>query len=264
MRAPEPVPEGPDNPAVDELHAAVAQLGPASVALLNERLLQRRFDRKYLASYAHVADLFATLRTTHHVLLAGDQGLARYDSIYFDTSELRAFHDHRRGRPRRAKVRIRTYADRDLSMLEVKQRSGRGTTVKARRERDLACGPLTPDEVQWAHEQTGWAPPIEEAGSNSFRRVTLLGVDHVERVTIDVGLSFSAGPRTLRLDNTCLVEVKTPTRGQRSPSAAALYTLGLRPRGFSKYCVGSLLLDDSLPANRFKPALRQLSKIEGS
>ena len=175
MRAPEPAPSGPDSPDLAAIRAGVDALGCASPELLVDRLLQRRFDRKYLASLTDVEQLIRTLAGTHRVLMAGHRRLARYETTYFDTTRRKAFHDHRRGRPRRAKVRARTYLDRSLTVLEVKQRSGRGSTIKARRERDSTTPDLSHAERDWAREHTGWRDPIAATGANCFQRITLLG-----------------------------------------------------------------------------------------
>jgi hypothetical protein len=39
--------------------------------------------------------------------------------------------------------------------------------------------------------------------------------------------------------------------------------LGVRPTGFSKYCVGLLLTQPEIKHNRFKPQLRQLRQLMG-
>lgn len=257
-------PAAPSTEIESRLAARVRAMTPAAPELLQHRLLQRRFDRKYLVSTADVAGLLDQLTDSHAVLLADDRHLARYRTAYFDTHERRAFFDHSRGRPRRAKVRVRTYADRSLSVLEIKQRTGRGTTIKARRPRPQSDAPLSPEERAWIADQLPWAADLTPAASNVFRRVTLLGVNEVERLTIDVHLRFVVGCRSMDIHNTAIIEVKTPTRGQPSRAVSWLHAQGLRPMGFSKYCAASVLLDESLPDHAFRRALRVMSRLEAA
>lgn len=259
------MPTGLAEPTVDpRLCQVVSALAPAPPGLLDLRRLQKRFDRKYLISIEDVTGLLTALRASHGVLMAGERRLARYRTTYFDTEQRRAFHDHRRGRPRRAKVRTRTYVDRDLAVLEVKHRTGRGTTEKARQVRDLQAGALSPDELQWLVDQVDWARDITPVASNEFLRLTVLGLDQVERITVDLQVQFALGDRQVGLHNTAVVEIKTPTRGQPSTAVDWLYQRGLRPTGFSKYCAGSVLLDEGLPDHAFRPALRAVQRLEAA
>ncbi len=56
----------------------------------------------------------------------------RYESVYFDTPDLAAYHQAATGRQNKFKVRTRTYVDSAECVLEVKTRGGRGETIKER------------------------------------------------------------------------------------------------------------------------------------
>jgi hypothetical protein len=47
-----------------------------------------------------------------------------------------------------------------------------------------------------------------------------------------------------------------------SPFSAALRSINIHPVGFSKYCMGNALLNNSLKINALKPNLLLLKKIE--
>ncbi|MCO4748419.1 MAG: polyphosphate polymerase domain-containing protein [Proteobacteria bacterium] len=244
---------------------AIARSMPqASLGLLNQRVLQRRQDWKFLIPLQAMPSLLARLADSHAVLWAGAEVLARYETLYFDTADRRCFHDHRRGRPRRYKVRARTYPERQLTMLEVKQRH-RGGTVKERMVRPFhdhgidAMGgrfiashsPLSRDELQ---------PML----ANQFRRLTLLGVHDPQRVTFDLALSFGQGPHRHALPCAVVAEVKSASGRARTPALRAFAQSGLRPSRMSKYCVGTALLHPEVRANRFQPLLRALSRLEAA
>lgn len=253
------------HPSIDpRLRSAALALDPAPLGLLQARQLQRRFDRKYVVPLGDGVGLVESLGGTHGVLLAGVRRLARYRTTYFDTQSRRAFHDHRRGRPRRAKVRTRTYVDRDLTVLEVKQRTGRGTTDKSRRVRDEVAHGLSASERRWLAQHVDWCSEVLPVAGNDFLRLTLLGIDAVERITMDVEVEFVAGERSITLEHLAIVEVKTPTRGQPSAAVDWLRQHGHRPTGFSKYCTGSVLLNRGLPDHAFRGALRLLHRLEVS
>src|SRR5688572_20051922 len=102
------------------------ELAPASPALLGGRELLKRNDAKFCLPMRHLPALLGSV-DSYDVLLAAGSPVARYDTLYFDTAELECFHDHRRGRRHRAKVRIRHYPERELSFFEVKAKSARGS-----------------------------------------------------------------------------------------------------------------------------------------
>ncbi|MCO4745941.1 MAG: polyphosphate polymerase domain-containing protein [Proteobacteria bacterium] len=242
-----------------QLEAAAAALDEGSETLLAERALQQRYDRKYMLDARRAAELVRDVGDGFQVIPGLPHRLARYDTVYLDSAGLVAYHDHRRGKPRRMKARVRTYVDRALSVLELKQRTGRGTTVKHRLERST-LGPLSDTEKEWL---LGFGvrldgPPLR----TRFARLTLLGAETPERVTIDTPLRFSEGSQDLTLAGLAVVEVKTGTPGQRSPVVRWLRDHGLRSTSFSKYCVGRALLQPDLPRHAFSGALRRAAKLE--
>ncbi|MBK7132569.1 MAG: hypothetical protein IPH69_07020 [Bacteroidales bacterium] len=57
-------------------------------------------------------------------------------------------------------------------------------------------------------------------------------------------------------------ELKKEGHSASSPFNDNLKNMGIHPTGFSKYCIGSAILNDSLRKNRLKPKLLKLNKIE--
>jgi len=94
-------------------------------------LLTRR-DRKYLAPASLLDGLLGGLGADARALQIDGRCRFRYESVYFDTPELTSFLAAARGRPRRCKVRTRTYLDSGVCHLEVKTQSRKGLTVKLR------------------------------------------------------------------------------------------------------------------------------------
>lgn len=226
---------------------------------MEARALQRRFDRKYVLDVALVAPLVRAL-SLEFVAVPGDAPrLCRYETRYLDTPGLKHFHDHRRGVPRRMKVRVRNYLDRGLSVLEIKRRTGRGTTDKVRVERQ-GSGALTEEEWSWLarHGPTPDGPDLV----TTFSRLTLLSEASPERLTIDLGLGFSEDSLEGSFQRVAIVEVKTLGAGQRSTAVRWLHDRRHRPRSFSKYCVGRVLLRPELPRHGFARALKYAGRLE--
>lgn len=240
----------------------VADLRRGTAELLAERTLQRRYDRKYAIATPTALELIRALLPTHLGLPAGPFW-ASYLTLYMDSPALDSYHDHRRARPRRTKARIRVYEDRDLEVLEVKMRNGRGWTEKTRQQR-TRTGELTVEELAWLREAAGRTELVDSLNTR-FQRLTLLGESSEERITIDLSIEVGLpGQANRPLRGVALVEVKTPSPSQPSDAVRWLHRGGHRPAPFSKYCVGTALLRPDLPHHRFALPLRNLRGLEAS
>ena len=240
----------------------MAEFDVAAPALVERRALQRRIDRKFLLGGLALPPLLDRLRSAYVLLLAGDREWARYKSVYFDTPERELFHAHRRGLRPRYKVRIRHHLDRSLSFLEIKHKERSGRTTKMRLDVPFAAGALTERERRFieAHAPVA-AARLVPCVSISFLRLTLLGREAHERLTIDRRLRLSDGVRVEEFPNVVVVEVKQE-RQVTAGAVAALLAQQAREASVSKYCLGTILLA-SVPANVFKPALRAIERLSG-
>ena len=234
----------------------------AAPELVERRALLQRIDRKFLLGGRALPPLFDDLRSGYVLLLAAGCRWAHYESVYFDTPERALFHAHRRDLRPRYKIRIRHHVDRRLSFLEIKQKERSGRTTKTRIDLPFAAAGLTGREFQFIE---AYAPvsaaKLVPCVSVSFRRLTLLGRDAHERLTIDRCLQLSDGVRTEKLPHVVVAEVKQ----QRRATAGAVATLlahQAQEASVSKYCLATALLAP-VPANVFKPALRAIERLSG-
>ncbi len=252
-------------PAPAAIQALAEPFGEASLELLAQRLLTTRSDWKFVISKDRVPELLSALSKTHLVLKAEDARWARYSSQYYDTPQLDCFHDHRRGKPRRFKVRHRDYLDRHLSMLEIKDRDPRGDTHKRRLPQTWRQRGVDVHGVTFLSE--GGHVPVEDlvpTVANRFWRLTLLGQTVQERLTIDLGIGFGLGGRLAELPGVCVLEVKSSEPRHKTPTLALLKRAGLRPRGMSKYCVGTCLLTPGVSPAWFAPLRRVLARLSAA
>ena len=97
---------------------------------------------------------------------------------------------------------------------------------------------------------------------NRFDRITLVNKAKTERLTIDTNLRFhniTTGHNRFMTD-IVIIELKRDGH-QPSPILPRLLDLRIHQQGFSKYCIGSALTNDTLSRNRFKPRLHSIDKL---
>lgn len=247
----------------DLAHAVLGDLAPIGLdelAALDD--LQIRRDRKYLVPLADLGALVAEVALGARVLTIGGARTFRYESVYFDTLDLASYLGAAHRRPRRFKVRTRSYLDTGGCMLEVKTRDVRSRTVKHRHPYALAHRTELTDAgrqfVASIAQAEAAAHRLHPTLTTSYRRSTLIlpgtaGAD--ARVTIDVALTWDRPDgRGAGLRHLALVETKTP--GNPCPIDRTLWRHGHRPVTISKYCTGLAALSPDLPANKWNRVLR--------
>lgn len=228
---------------------------------LNERAgLLDREEHKYVVDADALSESFAALRRSFDVLEIAGHTTFTYDTVYYDTEDLLCYRQHAQGKRLRAKVRSRRYVDSDLLYFEVKLKGRRGRTIK-HRFRYEHHGEVTTEARNFLAESAGdeygfdlattWSASL----AMTYRRMTLVGRQSPERVTIDFGLRFDDGPHAVVTPRrTVIVEVKSPNG--RGVADEIFRQSGVRPESCSKYCVGLVLTADGLPYNRFAKTLR--------
>ncbi len=263
-------------PAADPARwaGALAAMPPVGLDELRDvAALQTRVDRKYVLALDALPDLAAALPEGTRRLVLDDRDAFGYESVYFDTPDLEAFRLAAGRRRRRYKVRTRTYCDTGGCWLEVKTRGPRGTTVKERREHDLADradvgGSL--GFVLGALRARGL--PVDDLDlaptlTTRYRRRTLLLPDGA-RTTVDTGLQWLApGVSRAGADGTERdarragvpghAVVETKSLGGASAADRALWSLGHRPTRISKYATGLVVLDPSLADRPWRRTVRR-------
>lgn len=249
----------------DERADPIARLAPISLAeIIAQASLQTRVDRKYVVPLALLNEVLDGVDDDARVVeIDGVRGLG-YQSVYFDTHDLRSYWLAEHSRRRRFKIRTRTYLDSSQSYLEVKTRGARRNTVKDRvpyRTEDVRV--LTDDGrgyVQAVFTETGVAG-VDPAAlipvlTTHYTRTTLFLPSSGSRATIDTGLAWELdGGRRLDRPEIAIVETKS---GQRASAVdRMLWSRGHRPAVISKYGTGMAALAPELPANKWGRVLQQ-------
>jgi len=247
--------------AAVETAFALCRFGDASPELIEARTLQERVDRKYLLPARVLDALLARLSGQYRVVLSAGRPLARYHTQYFDTPARELYHDHRRGRRPRYKVRLRHHLDRRLSFLEIKRKGADERTRKSRLERPFGASDLDGESRAFIGQHClVKAASLVAALSMRFCRITLVGEDVNERVTIDCRIELDADGRCERWPEAVIAEIKQARYDNLSPSVRALRDLHVRERAVSKYCLATARLA-AVPDHTFRPTLRALEHL---
>lgn len=245
----------------EELQHVLDGFEPVDPRLLADRTLLRRADSKFVLRDDDLLTLLPKLRPHYKLLSANGEALARYETLYFDTDDLRCFHDHRRGYRPRYKVRIRHYKDRGLKFLEVKTKRSDYLTDKQRKPIDDTTG-LSAEDMQFIAECCDVpTEALREQLWTNFRRITLVGAETTERITIDTGMELLDGEHAEQLSGVVIMEVKQAPFSARTPAMLALRDAGKRRVSASKYCTANILLRGNLRCNRLLPSLRLIEGL---
>jgi hypothetical protein len=244
------------------------RFSPINLAEMHSVALLRRIDTKYVLSEAQLHQALTRLTADYDVLEIAGQRLHHYQTLYFDTPDFALYRQHHDGWRTRYKVRSRIYVDSNTAFLEVKRKTNKDITVKDRLQ--------TSDIVTQvaAHDNTGvdrflhahFPQTLETLAPqlwNDFYRITLVSKHSVERLTLDVGLSFQAEGTQTALPGVAVAEVKQEAFSLRSKFVGQMRALGVRSMSFSKYCIGVSRLYTHVKHNNFKPQWRHINKITG-
>lgn len=221
--------------------------------------LQTRFDRKYLISERTGIELLNDLSSEVAVLRIAGSAVFRYSTVYYDTPELDSFMSTAHRRRHRFKVRIRSYLDSGLTVLEVKRRGRRGETIKVRFDDQ----PLTGDNlsrhamafVDEILDRPRLSERLRPTLQTLFDRTTLLDYSDGSRSTLDrkITLATPDGATVVLSDHSIL---ETKSVGAATEADRWMWARGQRPVSFSKFCIGMALNYPSLPANKWNRVLR--------
>lgn len=232
--------------------------------------LMNRIDTKFVTTAPVLRRLLMMAREDYLVQDTNSQLMAPYYTVYFDTADCAMYHRHQTGHLERQKLRIRSYMGSGLNFLEVKTKNNHGRTRKKR----MVVEDFTPDETTAFDVQSPLYDDFLRSYlqydpatltlqlENRFDRITLVNKAKTERLTIDTNLRFhniTTGHNRFMTD-IVIIELKRDGH-QPSPILPRLLDLRIHQQGFSKYCIGSALTNDTLSRNRFKPRLHSIDKL---
>ena len=221
-----------------------------------------RTDTKFVTTLTMLRQLLQMAQTDYYVQEIDGQRNMLYDTTYFDTDHYDMYNVHQHGHSNRQKIRFRTYVSSNLQFMEVKTKNNHGRTKKKRIEvSDMDLH----DDVKREFLGRTLRYDIDclmPHMHNYFHRITLVNKGKTERLTIDTQLQFNNIVSGQHKDMGELVIIELKRDGMvYSPVLQMLRDLHIHPHGFSKYCMGAAMTNDSLPVNRFKEKLRDVDRI---
>lgn len=224
--------------------------------------LMRRYDSKYLVPEKALIEIMQRITDSYSILEVENIRLHPYLTTYYDSSDFKFYQQHHSGTRKRVKVRTRTYLSTDMSFLEIKRKGLCNQMVKERIAIE-SCNFPGSDCIKRFIDNYSPIPQrmLEAKLNNQFMRITLANCFFIERVTIDLGLTFFNENNKIVLPGVAVVEVKQEKRHTKSALVSALHVAHLNPQNFSKYCIGIALLEPLVKHNRFKKNLIQLQKL---
>ena len=247
---------------IDEL---LANLKPITLDEMKEIRLMNRTDTKFVTNKENLAHLLDMAQGKYFAQFHNGSKIANYMTTYWDTDAHKFYIEHHNGRSPRQKVRVRTYMDSDDTFLEIKTKNNHGRTKKKRVAvpSQQITGENGNEEFLREKVHLGLAD-IHPTVRNQFHRITLVNYDKTERLTIDYDVHFYNMETGKDANVGPLVIIELKRDGNVfSPVLDILRQLRIKPCGFSKYCIGSVMTNKGLKHNRFNMRMITLGKLAG-
>lgn len=238
-------------------------LDPITLEEMTSIKLMNRTDIKFVTNKDKLSQLLSLAYGKYYAQFHNGKRIASYMTQYWDTPVHTYYYQHHNGRSPRQKIRVRTYMDSQTTFLEVKTKNNRGRTKKKRIEisgqQDIVSGnDFLLERVQRDVRE------IMPTVCNSFKRITLVNKGKTERLTIDFDICFFNCETKRQTGTGDLVIIELKRDGNMpSPVLDMLRELRIKPSGFSKYCIGSVLTNVALKHNLFKPRLTRIAHLVG-
>jgi hypothetical protein len=247
-----------------DIHRALSSFMPVGLNEMDDVSLMNRVETKYVFSSGRLPDLLDLLSISYKVLEIETLRSFQYQTIYLDTPDLKFYTQQLRGKLNRHKIRYRQYKASGVSFLEIKKKTNKNRTMKWRIKNTLNNN--SPDETASAFIREFIQddfPVLRPVLMNGFTRITLIGKELKERITLDHDLTFenSEGSNTA-LPYLAVAELKRERHSGQSPVGIIMKHAGIHPGSFSKYCIGNTLTMEMPRINVLKPNLLLINKIE--
>lgn len=245
----------------DSLAHILQTYQPISLAELVDYKLLNRIDTKYICHINQLPEILSAISKDFKVQTSGNERIFGYESLYFDSRELKSYFDHHQGKRLRFKVRIRKYLDTGDVFLEIKRKENFNRTNKTRKVFEFTTD-LESKHYQYINKHIA----IPSSGLHPvlwtfFDRITLAGINHMERITIDTKLSFKNNLKEVCLPELAIIEVKREKTKEYSPFIKVLHDYHINPYGFSKYIMGHIVLNPLIKHNRFLTKISTIKQI---
>lgn len=256
-----------ENPS---LSALLARIDPITLDEMESITLMNRIDSKYLTDFPTLLRLLGdAAEQGYRALYVDGKKLIPYDSVYFDTPDLKTYTDHRNRKLVRQKVRTRCYlTDSGAAFLEIKRKTNHGRTKKKRMQipmADFADFRGNAEAAEYLKNRSMFtAEQLSPELHTRFSRITLVNAHQTERITIDMDLRFENVRHGTQasLPGAVVIELKQDGRAP-SRMKPILLKHRIKPFRISKYCTAVTLTDPTARYGRFKLKLKRIGRVIG-
>jgi hypothetical protein len=237
---------------------------PIKLSEMDEVSLMDRVEKKYVFSTDKLPDLVNQLKDSYKILEIDSFRIFPYHTTYLDTPDHMLFVQQIRGKLNRYKVRYRRYECSGASFLEIKMKTNKSKTKKWRIEKSLDTKTTDADVSDFLNQYLPYDfPDLQPVLINRFSRITLVGKELKERITLDFNLNYSSIDGIVsELPFVSVAELKCERFNCKSPFTMVMKKAAIQPIRFSKYCIGTALTCNSIRKNTLKPKLILLNKLE--
>lgn len=243
------------------IETSLSGIQTVSLKELDGVRLMNRIDTKFICGVSLLPEILHEISDDYRILEIEGKHIMEYRTNYFDTAGFIMYNEHQNGKLNRYKIREREYSDSAVKFLEVKFKDNRCRTYKSRILRSERLKQFTNDELTFLHKSSPFVPwELEPKLCNGYNRITL--TNQIERVTVDFNMTFScARGDSISFPELVIFEIKQNKFSLDSPAISVLKRHNIRSSGFSKYCIGSMMLYKNLKSNRFKTKIQLLNKL---
>lgn len=221
--------------------------------------MQNRIDKKFIIKSDLVKNILLSIQNEYMAVEIFNSKYHKYNTTYFDTKEKLTYLNHHNSKGNRFKIRERHYKDTNDIFFEIKFKTNKGRTIKKRTK----INENTDKSIQdFVFKNTGFFfNDLIISLKNSFNRITLVSKKLNERITIDSDIELENNIRKVKLDNICIIEVKFDKENKNSIMLNELKKLKINETSFSKYSIGTAILDKTIKSNNFKSKILSLNKL---
>lgn len=247
-----------------EFDSLLSSFSPIGLQEMDCVSLMNRTETKYVFSTGKIPVLLDHLYKRYKILEIEKNRCFGYESIYYDTPEYLFYYQQVRGKLNRYKLRYRRYVSTGSSFLEIKKKTNKNRTIKWRIANSQQANSFDTDATGFIRDYLPYnGLELKPVLINGFKRITMVCIESKERITLDYDLSFiSTGGTRKELPFLSVMEIKSDRHPVRTQVGDLLKNKGIKPNGFSKYCIGNILTNEMPGKNSLKPDLLLINKIE--
>jgi len=234
---------------------------PITLNEMDSVKLMNRSDTKYILKIEQLPSILEKLKNDYRVLEVNGIRLNDYKTLYYDTNDFLFYYDHHRGKMNRNKVRFRTYLTSNIHFFEIKNKNNKGKTTKDR----IKINQIEQSIV--GKTDTFLQSKIHIHGEQlvpklwiTYSRITFVNKHEMERLTIDIRLTFSDGNNSSDVHEVAIAELKQQKR-MNTAFSKLMKCERIKTASISKYCFGIIFLFKNIKMNNFKRKLLTLNKI---